>query len=151
MKMLKFFVVPLLALTLTACGTTGGLNLPTLNLPQIANAITNGVPDPVTATNVYQIKQGYAAALQLMVSYRNYCYETNYATLMADPIRKPICQNRRSVVRAMQSAEAKAKQAVGAVDTFVTQHPTLDASALIAAASQAVAAFKLTVPRVASN
>ena len=145
MKMLKFLLVPMFTLALTACSSTGQLDLS--KLPNIANLATTGITNPVTATNVYQVKQGYAAALQLMVSYRNYCWETDYKTLMADPIRKPVCSQRRAVVRGMQQAEANAKLAIGKLDQFVSQYPTLDASALVAAATQAVSAFQASVPK----
>jgi hypothetical protein len=136
--MKKLLILPLLfalALPLGSCAT---------------NPITAGgtIVNPITGVTIYQVKLVYATGLQLVVDYRKYCWARPYATLMADPVATPICQNRRAIVRKAQSAKAVASKAVRAADTFVKNNPTLNAGTLLSAAWDAVNVFQSSVPAV---
>lgn len=127
-----------LALALPGCaGTKTG---------DLISAATTTITNPVKAVNVYQVKNAYAATLQLAVSWREYCYSKPYAALMTDPVAKPVCQSRRRVVRAVQSAQPKAASAIRTAENFVRNNPTLNATSVISAAWDAVAAFRSAVP-----
>lgn len=126
------------SLALGGCQT-----VPFGDIISIANA---QIANPITATNVYQVKNGYAASLQIAADWRQYCFSMKYRTIMADPIAKPVCSSRRSVVRAIRTYGPVAGKAVQDAETFVAQHPTLDASAVISVAMQAVAKFRAVIP-----
>jgi hypothetical protein len=113
------------------------------DLISIANA---QIANPISATNVYQVKNGYAASLQIAAEWRQYCYSMRYKVILADPIARPVCSSRRAVVRSIKTYGPMAGQAVQDAETFVAQHPTLDASAVISAAMQAVARFRAAIP-----
>jgi len=98
-------------------------------------------PNPISSVTLYQVKNVYAIGLQLVVDYRNYCWARPYAVLMADPVAKPLCQNRRANVRAAQSAKAVAKKAVNTAEAIGT-------SDVITVAWNAVNVFKNAVPAV---
>lgn len=109
----------------------------------IANA---QIANPISATNIYQVKNGYAAALELAKGWREYCFSMSYKVIMADPVARPVCSSRRSVVRAIRTYGPPAGRAIVDAETFVSQHPTLDASAVISVAVQAVAKFRSVIP-----
>jgi hypothetical protein len=132
-------VIPL-ALALAGCQTTDLTNL----LP----AVTAPIVNPITGVNIYQIKNVYAATLQLATDYRTYCYSKPYAAIMADPIAKPICQNRRAIIRNIQLAQAKASSAVKSADAFVQNNPTFTTSTALDAAWKAVTDFQSAVPKI---
>jgi len=113
------------------------------DLISIANA---QIANPISAGNVYQVKNGYAAALQVAADWRQYCFSMRYKVIMADPIARPVCSSRRSVVRSLRTYGPMAGRAVQDAETFVAQHPTIDASAVISAAMQAVARFRASIP-----
>jgi hypothetical protein len=145
-KYLLFPVVALIVLGLSGCGT---------NLGKFADGVgsavklaTTSVANPVTTTNIYQVKVGYKAALGIVADYRRYCYARPYAALMADSISKPICENRRQYIRTAQAAKAKAKSAIAKADTFIKENPTLNASTVVTLAWDAVKDFQLSVPTV---
>ena len=132
MKMLR----PLLmvaALALGACTTTNPFS-----------TITN----PVTNLDIWRVKNTYAATLQLAVSWRSFCYSRPYATLMADPVAKPVCQNRRNTVRQIQKYQPLAGTAVSRADAFVKANPTVNAAGAIGLAWDAVTDFQKVVPSV---
>lgn len=108
----------------------------------VTRAITTTITNPIGGTNIYQAKLVYASALEIAVKYRDYCWSKPYATLMADPVAKPICQNRRPNVRAMQAARWKASAAIRTAENFVRDNPTLNATAAISAAWKAVTDFQ---------
>jgi hypothetical protein len=137
MKRILLLPLMLLALSVSACGTIGN----------IANIATTTVTNPVDAVDIYRLKNTYAASLELMVKYREYCWSKPYAALMADPVAKPTCQSRRPAVRAMQSAQLNARKAVVAAEDFARNYPTLNAATAIAAAWSAVTTFQNTLPR----
>jgi len=98
-------------------------------------------PNPISGVTLYQVKNVYAIGLQLVVDYRNYCWARPYAVLMADPVAKPLCQNRRANVRAAQSAKVVAKKAVDTATAVGT-------GSYISAAWDAVNIFRSSVPAV---
>ena len=137
----RTLAVILLATPLAACGAGSTIDT-------AFNALTTTITNPVTSVDIYRVKNTYAAADQLVVDYRKYCWSQPYAALMADPIAKPICQNRRPVVRAAQSYRAKASFAIGQADTFIRNNPTLNASTVVTAAWSAVTAYQNSIPKI---
>lgn len=108
---------------------------------------TATVANPVSATDLYRAKNVYAATLQLAVDYRTYCWAKPYATLVADPVSKAICSNRRAVVRTIQAQRPKAAAAIVTAENFIRNNPTLNAATAVAAAWQAVQDFQAAVPK----
>ena len=140
--MKRFLIIPLLALALSGCaGTLEKIN-------SAVSVVTSTVTNPVSSVDIYRVKNVYAATLQLVVDYRNYCWAKPYAVLMADPIAAPVCQNRRAVVRIAQAGKAKASAAIRSADNFVRNNPTINAQTVISAAWQAVTDFRNAVPAV---
>lgn len=132
-----------LTLSLAGCVTPGAV------LNDISTGITvatSSVANPITNTNIYQLKNGYAAALQLSVDWRNYCWSKPYAVLMADPVTKVACKSRRATVRTIQATKARAKQAIADAQNFVAQNPTVNAVAVVNAAWAALTSFQNAVP-----
>lgn len=109
----------------------------------VANA---QVANPISATNVYQVKTGYAATLEVAAGWRGYCFGMRYRAILADPIAKPLCSSRRAVQRKINTYGPMASRAISDAEIFVMQHPTLDASAVISVAMQAVAKFRAIIP-----
>lgn len=138
--MRRFLMLPALALALFVSGCAG------TKVGDFVSAVTTTITNPVSATNIYQVKNAYAAALQLAASWREYCYSKPYAVLMADAVGKTLCQNRRAIVRNIQSAQPKAAGAIRSAENFVRDNPTLNASTAIQAAWSAVTAFRNAVP-----
>lgn len=139
MKRILLLPVFLLSLALAGCAGT--------NVGDFLTAATSTVTNPVSAVDIYRVKNVYAASLQIMVKYREFCWSKPYAALMADPVAKPTCQNRRAAVRVMQTAQIDAHNAISAAETFVRNNPTLNAATAISAAWTAVTAFQNTLPR----
>lgn len=139
--MKRLFPIPvlLLVLTLSACG-------PGTKLGELISTATTTITNPVDAVDIYRAKNVYAASLDLAVAWRNYCWSKPYAVLIADPVARPICQNRRSVVRSIQVAQPKAASALSDAQIFVLNHPTLNATDVITAAWAAVTNFKNAIP-----
>lgn len=140
--MKRFLLLPLLLLALTLAGCGAGSKV-----GQLIDAATTSVTNPVDAVDIYRVKNVYAASLELTDKYRQFCWSKPYAALMADPVAKPVCQKRRSAVRAMQAAQIKARGAIDAAEAFVRNNPTLNAATAISAAWAAVTAFQNTMPR----
>lgn len=132
--MKRLLLIPFLAigLALGGCQTVG----------EFATAITTTITNPIGGKNIYQAKLVYASALEIAVKYRELCWSKPYAVLMADPIAKPICQNRRPTVRRLQQARVKASAAIRSADNFVRNNPTLNATNAIGAAWTAVTDFQ---------
>lgn len=131
-------IVPLV-LGLAGCTGTRVGDLLTVATTTIAN--------PVGTVDIYRVENVYAAALQGAKSYRDYCWSRSYAAITADPVMRSVCQKRRSVVRVMQSARAKAGSALRDARAFIANNPTLSAAAVISAAWTAVTNFQNAVPR----
>ena len=114
----------------------------------VGQILTGTLVNPISSANIYELKNVYAIAAQSAVSYRRYCYARPYAVLMADPIAKPLCANRRDVVRKIQQYKNTAFAAVVAAANFVKANPTLDASVLINTAWSSVTALQNAIPKV---
>lgn len=139
--MKRFLMIPalLLALAVSACG-------PGSKVGDLISAATTTIVNPVDAVDIYRAKNVYAASLALAVEWRTYCWSKPYAVLMAAPVDKALCQNRRSRVRTIQLSQAKASSALIDAQTFVRDNPTLSATSVITAAWAAVTNFKNAVP-----
>lgn len=133
MRMLKPLLL-VMALSLGACQTTSNP----------FQSVTN----PVTNLDIYRVKNTYAATLQLAKDWRTYCWSKTYKAIMADPVAKPVCQNRRQTVRQIQKYQPVAGSAVAKADAFVKANPTVSAVSLIGPAWDAVTALQNVIPRV---
>lgn len=130
---MKRILIVALALSLAGCaGTVDKIN-------SVYTAVTS-------PTTIYQVKNAYAAGDQLVIDYRKYCWSKPYAAIVTDPVAKPLCQNRRAIVRTAQSARAKASAAIKQAEAFIASNPTLNAGSVISAARSAVTAYRNTVP-----
>lgn len=135
----------LTAIAIVSAVTFGGC----AQVKEFVDATTTTITNPVSAVDIYRVKNVYAATLQAAVDWRTYCYSKSYKAILADPVMKPVCQNRRAVVLAVQSAQPKAASALKSAEDFVAQNPTINATAAISAAWAAVANFKNAIPVVA--
>jgi hypothetical protein len=109
---------------------------------------TGSVKNPVTSVDMFRVKQVYAATVDLAGQWRDYCWARSYKSLMADPIAKPICTDRRSRLRAIQAGDDKANGAIVYADNFVRNNPTLSITSVIGPAWDAVTKFQNLVPRI---
>lgn len=134
--MKRLLAIPLLLVLLSACQVT----IPGLTSPPIVNPITN--------VDIWRVKNTYAATLQLAKDWRSYCWSKPYASLLADPIAKPVCKDRRNVVRQIQKYQPIAGAAVRRADQFVRNNPTINAAGAIGLAWDAVTDFQRVVPKV---
>lgn len=128
-----------IALTLGGCGG---------NVGGYISAVTTPITNPVSRTDIYRVKNVYAATLELAVKYREYCWSRPYRVLMADPVASRVCQSRRAVVQTIQRTQVKAKVAINRADAFVRSNPTFTAAAAISEAWAAVREFQNAVPGV---
>lgn len=139
--MRKILLIPAVALSL--------LILPSCALIQNAtDAVTQTITNPFGPVDIYRVKNVYAATLELVKDYRQYCWAKPYAALMADPVAAPLCKNRRPIVRAAQAARVKAKSAIVVADNFIRNNPSGNAISYVTAAWSAVNEFKNSVPLV---
>jgi len=136
--MKKILIVLALSLTLTGCAGT--------RLGDLVSTVTTTIVNPVSAVDIYRLKNAYAATLQVAVDWRNFCWSKPYAALMADPVAKPICQHRRPWARAIVLAKAKAAVAVTDATIFVRDNPTLNATNVITAGWNALTDLKNAIP-----
>lgn len=134
--MRKLILAVTIALSLAGCGHIG----------DVFKLATASIDNPISGVDIYRVKNTYAAALEIAAEYRRYCWSASYRILMADPIAKQLCANRRQVVRQIQTADVKANAAIGAAETFVANNPTISAVTIIGAAWDAVTAFKTSIP-----
>ncbi len=137
--------------TLAAAIAVGLLLASCAPLAKVGDAIsivTTSITNPISGTDIYRVKNVYAAALQLAIEYRNYCWSKPYAALVADPIARPICENRRAVVRAIQSARPRAASAIQVADKFIRENPSGNAVSYVSAAWAAVQDFRAAIPAV---
>lgn len=142
MKYLRLLIVPLIALSLGGCADQ--LN----KIGSVVSAATTTITNPLGPVDIYRVKNVYAAGLTLAVEYRNYCWSRPYAALMADPVARPLCQNRRPNVRTIQFAKGEASKAIKAADKFIRENPTGNAVSYVSAAWDAVQSFRSTIPAV---
>jgi hypothetical protein len=118
--------------------------------------VFTGTTNPVTSVDMYRVKNVYGATLELVIKWREYCgipagatkSTRSYASLMTDPIAKPVCQNRRATLRVIQSSQAKAGSAITYADNWVRANPTVSAASVIGPAWDAVTLFQQAVPKV---
>jgi len=129
-------LVVVLFLLLPACTTQ--------QTSTVGQILTGTLVNPISQTNIYELKNVYAIAAQSAVSYRGYCYARSYAVLIAGPL----CKDRRAVIRKIQQYKNTAFAAVVAAANFVKAHPTLDASVLINTAWTSVTALQNAIPKV---
>jgi hypothetical protein len=138
MKSLKnFLAASLIAVSLAGCSTS-----------QVGDFIGGGIVNPITNVDIYRVKNVYAATLELANRYRSYCYEVSYQQILADPIRRPVCKDRRAVIRQIQRYQPIAGEAVRKADAFVRSNPTVNASGVIGVAWDAVSQFQRVVPTI---
>lgn len=116
--------------------------------PVTTGNIFQSVQNPITNVDIYRVKNTYAATLQLAKDWRAYCYARPYSVLIADPVAKPICKDRRKVVREIQKYQPIAGIAVRRADQFVRDNPTVNAAGAIGLAWDAVTDFQRVVPKV---
>lgn len=138
--MKKIFLIAALALSLGGCASLPG------KLGDAYRVLTTTIDNPLGERDIYRVKNAYAAALELAVEYRRYCWERPYVVLMQDPVARPICEKRRGVVRAFQAARRNASGAIVAAENFIRNNPTIDAKGFVGAAWQAVTDFQRAVP-----
>jgi hypothetical protein len=136
--MKRLLVICALALSLGGCAGTP--------LDKLVTAVTTTITNPVGEVNIYQVQNGYAAALELFAGYRKYCWARPFKALTDDPVSKPICQHRRSIVRAGQLAKANARAALVTAENFIANNPTLNAASVVQAAWTAVSDFQSSLP-----
>lgn len=113
-----------------------------------ARDVVSGVPNPITNVDIWRVKNTYAATLQLAKDWRTYCWSKSYAQILADPIMKPVCRDRRNTVRQIQKYQPIAGTAVRRADEFVVANPTINAAGVIGLAWDAVTDFQRVVPKV---
>jgi hypothetical protein len=138
--MKRLSIVFALALSLGGCAGT-----PVGDAIRVA---TSTIANPVKEVNIVQVKTGYAAVLEIAASYRDYCWSKPFAALMADPIAKPVCEHRRSIMRAVDKADDHAFDAITRAETFIRNNPTINAVSVVREAWAAVQDFQnaATIP-----
>ena len=88
--------------------------------------------NPATKDHLAELEAGYGAAASIALGFRNSCAAGNIPTSI----------NCRSIVKQIQNADNYAYGQIQVARKFIKTNPTLDASALLATAQDAVAAFK---------
>lgn len=134
--MSKIILAFALAISIGACTHIG----------DVLKLATASIDNPISGVDIYRVKNTYAVALEIAADWRRYCFGSPYRALMADPVGKRLCANRRPLARQIAAADDKANAAIGAAESFVANNPTLSAVGLIGAAWDAVTAFKSSIP-----
>lgn len=125
--MRKFFAVALvLALPLGGCTTVGAV-------------LSGSVANPISPTTVYELRAGYDAAFLVPATAYRRLYDSDPCAAGEHASASHIC-GEAAIVQRLQSADLAAEGALDAAESFVRQHPTLDASAVIAVAQAAISA-----------
>jgi hypothetical protein len=127
-------IILALTLTLAVAGCVKGPGGTTIFLP------TASVTNPVTPMSLYDLKATYAIAQAGADTYIQRYRDGFRCTKTRLESVTNLC-SRRSIVVKMQDADRKAGIALGRVEVFVRDNPTIDASAVLAAAQSAVTAF----------
>lgn len=141
--MRRIFAAFAVALCLAGCAGSQ-----TTSIGDLIKLGTTGVQNPVSSTNIYQLQLAYAAALQVSVDYRNYCYSKSYEEILKDPVMRAVCEYRRRVLTQIQKYRPKAGSAVRSAEAFVFANPTVSAAGVLDDAWKAVTDFQNAVPRV---
>lgn len=136
----RILLIPLLALSLFVAGCAGN---PLGRFGDAIQTATTAVTDPV---NIYRVKLTYAAALEVSVTWRDTCWSGPYAQLVAEPVTRALCQNRRATLRAIQRADLRAQAAIRSAEQFQRADPQ-SAAAAITAAWNAVLTFQGAIPK----
>lgn len=126
--MRRFFLVAAMALSLAGCATTGG-------------ALTLSTSNPVKVNQLAAVEAGYGAALSVALKYKH----LPLCKTGTNELSGALCA-RRSVIVKIQSANRVAHASVVTARNFVRQHPTVDATAVISTAMDAVSQFRAAIP-----
>ncbi len=129
---MKRLIPLLLAFALAGCATLPDGTKVFLPTASIAN--------PVTPTSLYDIQATYVIAQAGAAAYIQRYRDGHRCTKNALESIGNIC-SRRSVVIKLQNADRKAQITLGRATAFIRDNPTIDASAVIAAAQSAVTLF----------
>lgn len=115
----------------------------------LLRAATRQIANPVTPTNIQQVKIAFAAGQDLVQRYQQDCfgsdlppYPVNLAVIKADPILAVQCKHRVSRWNAMRDAEDKAYNAIVVADQFIARNPSGNAATYISAAWKAVTDYR---------
>lgn len=127
-------IILALTLSLSLAGCVNGPNGTKIFLP------TASVANPVTPMSLYDLKASYAIAQAGADTYVQRYRDGFRCTKTRLESGTNLC-SRRSIVVKMQDADRKAGIALGRVDIFIRDNPTIDASAVLSAAQSAVTAF----------
>lgn len=100
----------------------------------LALGACNAVTNPVTPKGVYEMQSAYDAAFLVPASHYR---QLPLCASGQAPAAANICADRKIVI-ALQTADRNVSIAVSQLRAFATAHPTLDASAYVAAAQTAV-------------
>lgn len=143
--MKRFLILFAVALSLGGCAGT-----PVGDALRVA---TSTYANPAGPVNIYQVREGYAAVLEVAVAYREYCYPTkpfkSYKALMDDPIAGPVCKSRRRIVTTIKVADERAFNAISRAEAFIRANPTINAVSVIREAWAAVQDFQSAANRTA--
>lgn len=106
----------------------------------LAVAACVSIKQPISYNELGAVESAYGVLLSQAVAYRNLplCHTGTVATL------QNICAQ-RSVIIKLQQADLIAQRAITTANSFVEQNPTLDPTAVIAAAQSALSAFQSIV------
>lgn len=129
--MKQIALVITLALSLAGCQSAG-------NVGSFFSDVVSAATSPLGTVDIYRVKNVYAAADQLAIDYRSYCYARPYAVLMSDSVAQPVCKYRRQVIRTFQAKRIVASRAIANATT----------SSLLTVAWTAVSDYKNAVPVV---
>ncbi len=118
---------------------------------QGGTSITATIDNPVTSQNPYQARLTLNLAVTAANRWSAYCWRRPYEQIMADPIAKPICQNRRSVRTALLAAGEKADRLIKRASDFVRANPKVSAVGLVDDAWAAVNEFRSQIPALPAS
>src|ERR1044072_7724652 len=118
---MKKFLIPALVALALGLGACAG------RMPDIGATVTN----PVTGVDVYRAKNVYGATVELAQQWRRSCFARTDKSLMAGPVARPICTNRRARLRTIQDLDDKAFDALGTAENFVRNNPTVSATDVV--------------------
>lgn len=137
--MKRFLIIAALSLPLAGCGAASKVS-------DFVSTVTQTITNPVGEVDIYRAKNLYLATLKVANNWREYCWSKPYSTIVADPIMRPVCQERRATTRTLQAANRKASAALKAAETFIRNNPSGNAVTYVTAAWNAVNDFKNAIP-----
>lgn len=118
---------------------------------QGGTSITAKIANPVTSQNPYQARLSLNLGLKAANRWASYCWRRPYEQIMADPIAKPICQNRGTVRASLFAAGEKADRLIKKATDFVRANPQVSAVGLVDDAWAAVNGFRSQIPALPAN